>query len=362
LTPLDAKNNWVDQFDANDPVAEATSVLSKLNNGKTLELGEADIDEILKPRYEAKDMPKIFVYNLPKSLKENIEPSKLIQMVIIDFQNTTLSLGYAPMYAMDKLLADTLMHRRKHYVTRNPHEADLFFMPLKHDFLGRPNLDPEFVCNIHPDNQTMFEHLNSSTACRHFHASGTVDFKCRKERIFQQEIFSGVVNFMSLEYGFDVPYPAYSANSTDESLRHLMKFISKTWTNRKFLISAHFSLHGYQAAADLRIALMAECKNNSDYCQYKGHKWGDKKKQIERHLLPYFNSVFCLQPPGDSYSCKAMVDSMVGGCIPVLFVEEQLRLWRQKLQFSFLQTSIMTLFAFSEVPTCPLSKGYSMKY
>jgi xyloglucan galactosyltransferase MUR3 len=35
-------------------------------------------------------------------------------------------------------------------------------------------------------------------------------------------------------------------------------------------------------------------------------------------------SVFCLQPPGDQPNRKSVVDSLLLGCIPVLFHEAQL--------------------------------------
>ena len=41
----------------------------------------------------------------------------------------------------------------------------------------------------------------------------------------------------------------------------------------------------------------------------------------------YWNGKFCLQPPGDAVSRKAIVDSVLLGCIPVLFHEGQARQW-----------------------------------
>mmetsp|Transcript_6464 Transcript_6464/g.9942 ORF Transcript_6464/g.9942 Transcript_6464/m.9942 type:complete len:536 (+) Transcript_6464:90-1697(+) len=334
MVPISVEDNWVDRFDFEDLIIGRSSLISKLNSEEILEFGEADIDEILKPRYEAKDIPKIFVYDLPKSMKETLKLSKLIQMQNIDHlinaNVSSLSLTHTNQYALDKFLADALT-RRKHYVTKNPQEADLFFMPFKHNFLYRAkSFDPEFVC-IHPDNKTMFEHLNSNTACRHFHATGAVGLKCGGEIQFQRHTFGSSVNFMSLEFGFDVPYPNYAANSTEDDLRYLINFLSTTWTNRSYLAAAHFGLHGYKEAADLRWALLQEIANRSDCHHLVGNAWVGKQKQIEMHVLAYFNSVFCLQPAGDTYSRKGIVDSMVGGCIPVLFFEEQLRLWRHHI-------------------------------
>ena len=41
----------------------------------------------------------------------------------------------------------------------------------------------------------------------------------------------------------------------------------------------------------------------------------------------YASSTFCLQPPGDSVSRRGVIDSLLVGCIPVFFHEEQLDQW-----------------------------------
>merc|ERR1712228_142375 len=39
------------------------------------------------------------------------------------------------------------------------------------------------------------------------------------------------------------------------------------------------------------------------------------------------DSVFCLQPPGDTLPRQGIVDAITVGCIPVFFHPEQLELW-----------------------------------
>ncbi|KAF3340768.1 xyloglucan galactosyltransferase KATAMARI1 [Carex littledalei] len=36
----------------------------------------------------------------------------------------------------------------------------------------------------------------------------------------------------------------------------------------------------------------------------------------------FMSSMFCLQPPGDTFTRKSVFDSMVAGCIPVFFCSE----------------------------------------
>ncbi|GAB5369298.1 hypothetical protein AAMO2058_001393000 [Amorphochlora amoebiformis] len=55
--------------------------------------------------------------------------------------------------------------------------------------------------------------------------------------------------------------------------------------------------------------------------------------EIKNHHKPefmelYAKSLFCLQPPGDTLSRKGILDSMAGGCIPVIFADRQQSLWK----------------------------------
>ena len=46
-----------------------------------------------------------------------------------------------------------------------------------------------------------------------------------------------------------------------------------------------------------------------------------------RALQAMRHSIFSLQPPGDDPARQSIVQSLTVGCIPVLFVEQQLALW-----------------------------------
>ena len=56
----------------------------------------------------------------------------------------------------------------------------------------------------------------------------------------------------------------------------------------------------------------------SDDCQFLDCKSGgcDQPESVTKLFL---ESEFCLQPPGDSPTRKSVFDSLVSGCIPVLF-------------------------------------------
>lgn len=72
----------------------------------------------------------------------------------------------------------------------------------------------------------------------------------------------------------------------------------------------------------LRERLISQCKAASAaHCQYSLPKSAAATARI------YWDSTFCLQPGGDSISRKGMVDSLLLGCIPVLFHEGQKHQW-----------------------------------
>lgn len=97
-----------------------------------------------------------------------------------------------------------------------------------------------------------------------------------------------------------------------------------------YLWSYFGRIHG--KAEVLREALMVECRT-SNRCQ---SGWSPRQEQqgnrsradfggLAKRLL---QSTFCAQPPGDTPSRKGIIDAIVFGCVPVVFVEEQMALWR----------------------------------
>lgn len=116
---------------------------------------------------------------------------------------------------------------------------------------------------------------------------------------------------------FGIPYPTYFHPSNDNEVF--------TWQNkirrqkRKILFSfaggarPHIgdSIRGEiigQCNAANRKCKMIECKNKGNKCH----------KPI--HIMKLFqSSIFCLQPPGDSFTRRSTFDSILAGCIPVFF-------------------------------------------
>ncbi|CAN0854210.1 Xyloglucan galactosyltransferase MUR3 [Linum grandiflorum] len=71
----------------------------------------------------------------------------------------------------------------------------------------------------------------------------------------------------------------------------------------------------------IRNEIIEQCKSASPKkCQLLGCHPSTKKCDDPSNLMKMFqDSVFCLQPPGDSYTRRSTFDSILAGCIPVFF-------------------------------------------
>ncbi|KAK4440871.1 putative xyloglucan galactosyltransferase GT11 [Sesamum alatum] len=116
---------------------------------------------------------------------------------------------------------------------------------------------------------------------------------------------------------FAIPYPTYFHPSNDEQVFAWQNKMRKQ--KRKILFSfaggprpnMEDSIRGEimtQCAAVRRKCRMIECKDEKHNCLKPAN------------LMRIFQaSIFCLQPPGDSFTRKSTFDSIVAGCIPVFF-------------------------------------------
>ena len=73
-----------------------------------------------------------------------------------------------------------------------------------------------------------------------------------------------------------------------------------------------------QAHTDIRIAMTNMCLKK-DGCQWLKVFHSSTDNKIGDLLSSYKKAVFCLCPPGDDPGRKAVFDSIVAGCIPVIF-------------------------------------------
>ncbi|KAL6986229.1 hypothetical protein U1Q18_019597 [Sarracenia purpurea var. burkii] len=113
-----------------------------------------------------------------------------------------------------------------------------------------------------------------------------------------------------------VPHPTqFHPRSDDDIVAWQLKIIR---SNRKSLVS--FAGAARPAAPEnIRSVLIQQCAAaDSEECRFLNCSSGgcDRAKTI---IELFMESEFCLQPPGDSPTRKSVFDSIVSGCIPVLF-------------------------------------------
>ncbi|KAK9280091.1 hypothetical protein L1049_013776 [Liquidambar formosana] len=114
---------------------------------------------------------------------------------------------------------------------------------------------------------------------------------------------------------FAIPYPTYFHPSSDNEMfqwqnrmrrlkrRYLFSFAGAPRPNLQDSIRGEII---NQCQASRRKCKLLECNSN------KCHKPVNVMKMFQ-------SSVFCLQPPGDSYTRRSAFDSILAGCIPVFF-------------------------------------------
>lgn len=115
---------------------------------------------------------------------------------------------------------------------------------------------------------------------------------------------------------FGIPYPTYFHPSWDSDVEEWQERVRAA--ERPHL----FSFAGAprpELATSIRGQVMDQC-NSSKHCNLLECDRGESKCHVPTVVMKLFQqSVFCLQPQGDSWTRRSIFDSMIAGCIPVLF-------------------------------------------
>ncbi|KAK9288794.1 hypothetical protein L1049_017259 [Liquidambar formosana] len=116
---------------------------------------------------------------------------------------------------------------------------------------------------------------------------------------------------------FAIPYPTYFHPSSDNEVyqwqntlrrqkrRYLFSFVGAPRPNLQDSIRGEII---EQCGAARRKCKLLDCNPSTNQC----HNPVNVMKMFQ-------NSVFCLEPPGDSYTRRSTFDSILAGCIPVFF-------------------------------------------
>ncbi len=115
-----------------------------------------------------------------------------------------------------------------------------------------------------------------------------------------------------------IPYPTSFHPYTDEQIFSWQRTVLRF--KRKFLVLfAGAPRPGIVLARSLRSQLMTQCADSPRLCSLLSCNVVDCERSPEILTQAFLNSVFCLQPRGDSATRKGVFDCLISGSIPVFF-------------------------------------------
>lgn len=113
-----------------------------------------------------------------------------------------------------------------------------------------------------------------------------------------------------------IPHPTYFHPHSDNDIIAWQLKIMRS--NRKNLVSFAGAARP-EAQDNTRSILIDQCTSNSNgKCQFLNCSFV-RCDEAESIIQLFLESEFCMQPPGDSPTRKSVFDSLISGCIPVLF-------------------------------------------
>ncbi|ESW35803.1 hypothetical protein PHAVU_001G266100 [Phaseolus vulgaris] len=163
----------------------------------------------------------------------------------------------------------------------------------------------------------------------HFLISGRIAWDFRRQR--DEESYWGskfrflpesmnmsmlAVEASSWNNDYAIPYPTSFHPSKDTQVLQWQRKIK--FCKRPYL----FTFTGAprpELEGSIRGKIIEQCRASS-VCKFVDCSYGVERCDDPVNVMKVFeSSVFCLQPPGDSYTRRSIFDSMVAGCIPVFF-------------------------------------------
>lgn len=114
---------------------------------------------------------------------------------------------------------------------------------------------------------------------------------------------------------FAIPYPTYFHPKNDDEILNWQNKVRKMKRNYMFTFTG---APRPNLTSSIRNELIKQCESSPN-CKLANC---NKKRNCSDPVYVmdvFMNSVFCLQPPGDSYTRRSIFDSILAGCIPVFF-------------------------------------------
>ncbi|KAK8550885.1 hypothetical protein V6N12_039568 [Hibiscus sabdariffa] len=293
----------------------------------------------------------IYIHNLPRKFNHDLLETCRSLSFWTDMCECASNLGLgSPLPRDDKLysrrgwfntnqfLLEVIFHNRmKQYkcLTKDPSVASAIYVPYYAGLdVGRYLWDPDGFMRDY-DAVNLVKWLASRPEWKrmwgrdHFLVAGRINWDFRRDPKNESDWGNELLNFhesrnmtsLVLEScpwnynDFAIPYPTYFHPSRDSEVLQWQSRMRGL--KRRFL----FSFAGARRPhlhESIRNELIDQCLATRR-CRFLEC---DKTRKCHKpaYLLNLFqSSIFCLQPPGDSYTRRSIFDSIIAGCIPVFF-------------------------------------------
>ncbi|EFJ21483.1 galactosyltransferase-like protein [Selaginella moellendorffii] len=248
-------------------------------------------------------------------------------------------------HATDQFSGEIIFHRRMldhRCRTLDPDGASAFFVPFYAGLDISRNLWASGKSSSDVDSlgeqllhwlQRQHPHFNRSGGADHFLVAGRISWDFRRmpsaagewgSSLFHQIEMRSVKRLVIERNPWDdselgVPYPTSFHPSSDEDLAQWVEFVQGS--PRPHLVAfAGSPRPGYRS--DFRQVLLGQCRaapRGISRCLDCTADTAGCTSDPLRVTKLFLSSVFCLQPRGDSFTRKSLFDSLISGCIPVLF-------------------------------------------
>ncbi|KAF5202083.1 Xyloglucan galactosyltransferase katamari1-like protein [Thalictrum thalictroides] len=115
-----------------------------------------------------------------------------------------------------------------------------------------------------------------------------------------------------------IPYPTYFHPSTDDDV---LQWQEKMRRQKKRHLFSFAGAPRPQSLKSIRGRIIQQCQASSSKCKLLECRKSSKNvcHDPSSVMKLFQDSVFCLQPPGDSFTRRSAFDSILAGCIPVFF-------------------------------------------
>ncbi|KAK6935844.1 Exostosin, GT47 domain [Dillenia turbinata] len=118
-------------------------------------------------------------------------------------------------------------------------------------------------------------------------------------------------------HDFAIPYPTYFHPSSD---REVFEWQDKMRSMKRRTLFSFAGAPRPNLQDSIRNEIINQCLASRRRCRLLECNQRNNKCYKPAYVMKLFqNSVFCLQPPGDSLTRRSAIDSIVAGCIPVFF-------------------------------------------